>query len=115
MCGVCGARYSNRRWVPANAPMSKTGKHKHWRPTSIVTCPGCKKQQEGVPAGFVYLSGAFLQAHHEEIEHLLDKEAERAAVDNPLARIMGRTTDEKAQLVITTTAEHLAERDLHLG
>jgi hypothetical protein len=90
--------------------MSKSGKHKHWRPTSIVTCPGCKKQQEGLPAGFVYLSGAFLRSHHEEIEHLLDKEAERAAVDNPLARIMGRNIDEKARLVITTTTEHLAER-----
>jgi len=108
-CSACGAVYSDRRWTAAGTP-KKGGKHKHWHPQAITVCPGCKKKQEGLPAGLVYVSGDFLPSHHEEIERLLDNEAGRAAVDNPLAQIMGRETDENGQVVISTTTEHLAQR-----
>ncbi|HSB11535.1 MAG TPA: BCAM0308 family protein [Blastocatellia bacterium] len=107
-CSVCGAVYSDRRWTRAGAP--KKDKHKSWHPQTVTVCPACKKQQEGLPAGFVYASGAFLPSHREEIERLLQKEAERAAVDNPLARIMKREMDENGRLVVSTTTEHLAQR-----
>jgi hypothetical protein len=107
---VCGAVYSERRWKSAGAPKTEDGKHKHWHPAAIVVCPACKKTQEGSPAGFVYVSGDFLTSHPEEIKRLLYNEADRAAVDNPLARIMGGETDEHGRLVITTTTEHLAKR-----
>ncbi|MFY9558110.1 MAG: BCAM0308 family protein [Blastocatellia bacterium] len=108
-CSMCGAVYSDRRWTSAGSPR-KAGKHKHWHPQTITVCPACKKKQQGLPAGFVYVYGDFLPSHREEIERLLDNEAERAAVDNPLARIMGRETDENGRLVISTTTEHLAQR-----
>lgn len=108
-CGVCGAVYSQRRWTLPDAP-KKDGKHKHWRPASITICPACKKQQEGLAAGFVYLDGAFLSAHREDIERLLSNEAERAAVDNPLARIIGWQEGKNGRLEVSTTTEHLAER-----
>ena len=106
---ICGVIYSDRRWTLADA-QRKRGKHKHWHPATITVCPACKKKQEALPSGFLYVLGDFLPSHRQEIEHLLDKEAERAAVDNPLGQIMGRETDEIGRLVITTTTEHLAQR-----
>ena len=108
-CGVCGAVYSERRWTSADAPR-KHGKHKRWHPGAITICPACKKKQEGDPAGLVYLFGDFLPSHRREIEHLLENEADRAGVDNPLAQIISRQTDENGRLVIKTTTEHLAQR-----
>lgn len=108
-CGVCGAVYSDRRWTSAGAAR-KIGKHRHWRPNATTICPACKQQKEGVAAGFVYLSGDFVPGHAAEIERLLSNEAARAAVDNPLSRIMSNEKDESGRLVVTTTTEHLAER-----
>jgi len=75
-----------------------------------VVCPACRRQREGAPSGFVHLEGAYLNEHSEEIRHFLQKEAERAAEDNPLARIMRWETDEKGRPTLATTTEHLAER-----
>jgi hypothetical protein len=108
-CIRCGAVYAERRWTLADTP-KKVGKPKHWHPADKVLCPACKQQQEGIPSGFVYLDGAFLLAHRDEIERLLHNEAERGAVDNPLAKIMNLNTDEKGRLTVTTTTEHLAAR-----
>ena len=108
-CDVCGAVYSDRRWTLAGTP-KKSGKHKHWHPQTITICPACMKKREGIAAGFVYVSGEFLPSHRDEIEHLLAEEAARAAVDNPLARIMKLETEENGRLVVSTTTEHLAQR-----
>lgn len=109
VCKECGAVYVNRRWVTAEGAL-KTHKPAHWRPPVETVCPGCKRRAEGVPSGFVYLDGTFLAAHREEIEHFLEKEAERAAEDNPLAKVMGKQIGEDGVLTVTTTTEHLAER-----
>jgi hypothetical protein len=108
-CSECGVVYSDRRWTASGTPR-KGGKHKHWHPQAITVCPACKQKQEGLPAGFVYASGDFLGSHRQEIERLLENEAERAAVDNPLARIISREKDENGRLVVSTTTDHLAQR-----
>jgi hypothetical protein len=108
-CSMCGAVYSDRRWTPAGSPR-KAGKHRHWHPQTITVCPACKKKHEGLAAGFVYASGDFLPSHRQEIERLLENEAERAAADSPLARIMTREMDANGRLVVSTTTEHLAQR-----
>jgi hypothetical protein len=64
----------------------------------------------GVPSGYVYLEGAFLIAHRDEIERLLRNEAERAGEDNPLARIMLWKEIAPGKLTLSTTTEHLAQR-----
>ena len=84
-CSICGAVYTKRRWVTAGVAQ-KSGKQIHERPVEFITCPACKQMQKGVPAGFLYLDGAFLSQHLGEIERLLNNEADRAAEDNPLAR-----------------------------
>jgi hypothetical protein len=108
-CGLCGAVYSERRWTLA-AARRKPGKHRRWRPGAITVCPACKKKREGLPAGFVVLSGKFLASSGEQIERLIRNEADRAAVDNPLAQVMNRITDEQGRVVFATTTEHLAQR-----
>ena len=108
-CTRCGAIYCERRWRSATIAR-ESGKPKPWRPANYVLCPACKQQQEGLPSGFVYLDGAFLAAHREEVERLLRNETERAAANNPLARIMSLLPDKKGRLTVTTTTEHLAER-----
>jgi NMD protein affecting ribosome stability and mRNA decay len=109
VCTQCGAVYVNRRWVAADAPF-KTRETQHWHPARETVCPGCRRRAEGVPSGYVYLDGTFLTAHRDEIEHLLENEAKRAAEDNPLAQIMGREMYKNGGLIVTTTTEHLAER-----
>jgi hypothetical protein len=109
LCEVCGAVYSERRWTSAGQPR-KTGKHKHWRAPKITVCPACKTEREGVPGGFVYLEGAYLALHRDEVDRLLDNEAGRASSDNPLGRIMSRDSDKEGRLVVATTTPHLAAR-----
>jgi hypothetical protein len=76
----------------------------------MTVCPACEQKRSGEPRGFVYLDGDFFVAHHEEIEQLLRNEAERAAEDNPLARIMEWKRGDGHKLTVTTTTEHLAQR-----
>ena len=76
----------------------------------MTVCPACQTKRTGEPRGFVYLDGTFFEAHHEEIELLLSNEAERAAEDNPLARIMEWKRGDGHKLTVSTTTEHLAQR-----
>lgn len=109
VCASCGAVYANRRWTAAGTHRG-THEPKHWRPTRITTCPSCVQVQGGTPSGYVYLEGAFLIAHRDEIERLLRNEAERASEDNPLARIMLWQENGDGKLTLSTTTEHLAQR-----
>ncbi|MBI4457239.1 MAG: ATPase [Acidobacteria bacterium] len=110
VCNVCGAVYSDRRWVAAAEVRKGNRKHKHWHPAQAVVCPACQQQKVGIPRGFLYLEGAFLETHRNEVRRLLRNEADRAAEDNPLARIMKWETDESGRLVVSTTTQHLAQR-----
>jgi hypothetical protein len=109
VCGNCGAVYVNRRWTTTPAhPVVKLGEH--WRPAHITVCPACVQISLGEPRGFVYLDGAFFDAHVDEIQQLLLNESRRTAEDNPLARIMAWKRGEGHKLTVTTTTEHLAQR-----
>jgi len=108
VCRQCGALYLNRRWVTAQDALKLRKPERG--PTTETLCEGCKRREQGVPSGFLYLNGAFLNTHRKEIDHFLNKEAERASHDNPTAQVMGRTLSEDGVLTITTTTEHLAQR-----
>jgi hypothetical protein len=107
VCSECGAIYANRRW---NMPQEIAGNRKEPRPLQTTICPACKQASSGEPRGFVFLDGAFVIAHREEIENLIFNEAERAREDNPLARILELKAHDKHKLTVTTTTEHLAQR-----
>jgi hypothetical protein len=109
VCKECEAVYANRRWTAASSN-SGNERHKHLRPAQETICPACEQKRSGEPRGFVYLDGGFFVTHQEEIEQLLNNEAERAAEDNPLARIMDLKPGGGHQLTLSTTTEHLAQR-----
>jgi hypothetical protein len=109
VCGSCGAFYAKRRWT-SNHDLRGGHEPKSWPPARITTCPACVQTQGGEPGGYVYLEGAFLVAHGDEIEKLLRNEAERAAEDNPLARVMLWKENGEGKLTLSTTTEHLAQR-----
>jgi len=112
VCELCGDVYANRRWSrPVRTSIQKRRtSEQSFRAAQKVVCPGCERQRSGVPSGFVYLQGGFLASHREEIIRLLEREAERGAEDNPLARIMAWQTEPDGQITVTTTSEHLAQR-----
>ena len=109
VCKACGAVYSKRRWSIADSREGEI-QQKHRQPAPLAVCPACLQQSTGEPRGFVFLDGAFFVSHHEEIEQLLRNEADRAAVNNPLARIMEWKRGNGHNLTVTTTTEHLAQR-----
>lgn len=109
VCASCGAFYEHRRWTSADADYG-TSEREHWRPARVTTCPACVQTQGAVPGGYVFLEGAFLNAHRDEIKKLLSNEADRAAEDNPLARIMLWKENKDGKLALSTTTEHLAQR-----
>jgi len=107
VCGTCGAVYRKRRWVTADTAGLPEGGE---APPVVTTCPACRKIAANTPSGFVYLSGSYLTAHHDEIVRLLQGEARRAAEDNPTGRIIAWEHPSEGQLLVTTTTEHLAQR-----
>ena len=111
VCEICGAIYRNRRWTAAGSPL-RSEPQKRWQPSRPTICPACEQQHGGIPRGFVHLEGSFLAEHRDEIEHLLRNESDRAADDNPLARIMvwQKEKEDATHLTIATTTEHLAQR-----
>ena len=108
VCSECGAAYVGRRWVGANVK-AKIGKRERL-PRKTTVCYACRQAQSRVAGGYLYLDGGFVIEHRGEIEHLLRNTGERAAVDNPLARIMGWESAGDQRLIITTTTERLAQR-----
>lgn len=112
VCEICGDVYATRRWSKPDVARTETqdGKHKHFQAPNFVVCPGCQRQRNGVPSGYVYLQGKFFTLHQDEIRQLLENEAQRAAEDNPLARIMEWEADPDGKFTVTTTTEHLAQR-----
>jgi hypothetical protein len=107
VCTQCGAVYANRRWTAAE---NTTNKNQRLGAAQLTVCPACKQASSGEPRGFVYLDGAFLVRHRQDIENLLLNEARRAGEDNPLARILALKEGDGHKLTITTTTEHLAQR-----
>jgi hypothetical protein len=104
LCQHCGSIYKNRRWIAGNGVSIAEGKSR------MVTCPACKQARAGDVRGFVFLDGSFFLAHQTDIENLLKNEAERAAEDNVLARIIEWRRGDGHKLTLTTTTEHLAQR-----
>jgi hypothetical protein len=62
--------------------------------------------RDRVPAGFLTLSGGFLEAHREEILNLVRNKVEAQQAQHPMKRLMG-AVDEDGALVLTFTDVHL--------
>ena len=99
LCPECGLVFHKGRWQRAPRPVKA---HEH-------LCPACHRIKDRFPAGYVKLSGDFLDAHRDEIRHLVRNEEQREAEDHPLQRIMD-ITEEGGVTSVTTTDVHLARR-----
>jgi NMD protein affecting ribosome stability and mRNA decay len=78
--------------------------------TQLVECPACHKIRDRYAEGRVTLQpSSFLDAHKEEILHLIRNEEDRAKGFNPLERIVEIIESEEG-IVVTTTNEKLAQR-----
>lgn len=105
VCPDCQASYRQGRWTwePAEAQATP---HR---------CPACERIRDGVPAGVLQLSGAFLASHCEEIMRLVNNTEARIRGERPLERLIAIHTGtegllgEQAQgpLELTFTGTHI--------
>lgn len=107
-CERCGAVYKNRRWVNGRAVLKQAAGPEPTRGREL--CPACRRIVAGAPGGYLRLEGAFLEAHLDEINTLLENEQARAAEDNPTARVISWRTLPGPRVELTTTTPHLAQR-----
>lgn len=98
-CSQCGAVFQGGRWIWAEKPSG----------AGVTVCPACNRINDKYPAGVVTLSGAFLEAHGDEIVNLVRNEEEKEKGLHPLHRIMS-IDREKGTVVISTTDNHLPRR-----
>lgn len=96
-CPDCSAVYHKGRWQWLPRP-----KNAHQHP-----CPACHRIRDGLPAGYVALSGTFLAQHREEILHLVRNQGEKSRRERPLGRIIA-IEDRAGGVLVTTTDIHLA-------
>lgn len=108
ICSVCGAIYSNDRWMKKRARASRahfvTGE-----PLRETVCPSCKQVAERIVGGYLTIDGSFVNEHRNEMHDLIKNEVRRAQEDNPLSKLISRA-DTNGSIRIETTTEHLAQR-----
>lgn len=102
-CPRCGAVYRDGRWVWPQTEADWAGKS---------LCPACRRMDDHYPAGELQLSGAFVNAHRDEITSLARNIEKSENTEHPLHRIMDIRM-EADQLTITTTDVHLPRRIGH--
>jgi len=97
-CPHCDAHYRNGRWI--------------WQtnPTIAYThiCPACERIAQDFPAGELYLEGAFVSSHRDELVALLRSVEARESDEHPLKRIMA-IKDVETGIRVTTTDAKLAD------
>jgi len=98
-CRDCGASYRRGRWTWKAAGEGA-------RP---VRCPACQRVREGLPAGYISLSGEYQRAHRAEILRRVRRCEADEKHTHPLQRIM-TVSGAGGDLVVTTTDSHLARR-----
>ncbi|MCS6945258.1 MAG: BCAM0308 family protein [Sutterellaceae bacterium] len=96
-CPGCGAVFTAGRWTWKAAPAD----------AHELICPACHRIRDRYPAGYVRLSGAFFDAHRDEILRLIRHCEEREKAEHPLERIMA-IEDVDGGTQVTTTGIHLA-------
>lgn len=97
VCPGCGAVFKAGHWQWAEKP-----------PQAHETlCPACHRQRDHFPAGYLHISGDFLNAHEAEILSLVHNHEAREKAQHPLQRVMD--IEKKPDgMTITTTDIHLA-------
>jgi hypothetical protein len=82
-CPDCQATYHDGRWT-WEAPAPGAASHR---------CPACERIRDGVPAGELTLSGAFLAGHADEVMRLVTNTGEHISQEHPLERLIDTSGD----------------------
>lgn len=107
ICQHCQAVWRKGKWFLDPAVRREV---QRWGAPTSVTCPACRRAQEGNPTGILYLMGSFLPRNRGEILQLVRNAERVAASKNPLERIIRIEEDPRRQVVVETTSEKLARR-----
>lgn len=99
MCNKCHALFTNGRWTWKEPPDG----------AYHTICPACRRIADNYPAGLIEMSGAFFQAHREEILNLVRNVESQEKNERPLERIMAISQGKKRTRV-STTGVHVARR-----
>lgn len=99
---TCGAVYQNKRWSLQEAGFGP-------QEGNELVCPACRRVADRNPAGIVFLSGDFFEAHETDIHNLINNTVTGAVKKNPLGRVMD-ISREKNGVTITTTDVKLAQK-----
>lgn len=82
-CPDCQATYHDGRWT-WDEPAPGAASHR---------CPACERIRDGVPAGELTLSGAFLAEHADEVMRLVSRTEEHIRQEHPLERLIDSSGD----------------------
>lgn len=99
ICRTCGASNFAGLWTWRSAPADSLR----------VECPACRRIADRYPAGYVTFRGPFLDAHRDEILHVVRAREAAQRKEHPLQRVMGIEHRGDA-IVVTTTDNHLAHK-----
>ncbi|MDH5738081.1 MAG: hypothetical protein OEZ23_07200, partial [Gammaproteobacteria bacterium] len=80
VCTVCGLIYKAGRWQHLPATREAF--------LEFTQCPACLRQRYDLPAGYLTLSGGFLETHETEIRRLVNNVIEQQCHTHPLKRLM---------------------------
>jgi hypothetical protein len=97
LCTECGAVFAGGRWQWL--PKPEKGEQ--------TRCPACHRINDHFPAGYVTITGDFIEAHEQEILQLIRNHEAHEKTEHPLQRIMN-IEKTKVSTVVTTTDIHLA-------
>ncbi len=99
-CPECGAVYQAGRWcwLPKANPVHEQ------------RCPACQRLHDHQPAGYLRLTGSFLEEHESEFVALVHNIEVAERKEHPLQRIMAIERTRPGEMLITTTDHHLVRR-----
>ena len=100
VCPECEAVFHKGRWTWMDEPPPNA---------AIVLCPACERCRDSYPAGFLTLSGKFLQERYDSVMSTIENEAAQETGEHPMHRIIDRQR-EGEDVIITTTDIHLPRR-----
>jgi hypothetical protein len=97
LCPGCTATFRRGRWRWGMAPAGAVRRH----------CPACLRIAQRYPAGYITLSGAFFDAHRDEVLARVRNCETQEKGAHPLERVMaiGKAS---GGTQVTTTSTHLA-------
>ncbi len=96
-CPDCGAVIANGRWQWLTALEGAARER----------CPACLRIHDDFPAGYVNLTGSYVDEQRAEILSIVHNLASKQKAEHPMQRVM-KIVEERGAVKITTTDIHLA-------